>query len=412
MAEPIVTLTNREFTDDPIGAYARLREKSPLVRVGFPGGPPVWLITRNEETKAALSDPRLVVAYSNVPGHRGPSVVDLMVETLDLPDEFRDYVAANMMILDGEAHARQRRLVTPAFTARRIKEMRPRIEAISARLIETLARKGSGDLIEEYSSPLTGTVICELIGIDEADQPQIRKWMTEYADAGNGGDLETSARGIFEYTKKLIERRRAEPRDDMISALVHSRDEDGDRLTEAEIISAVLLVVNNGHHSTSHFIPNAVLALFDNPDQLALLRARPDALPHAIDELMRVANPVPTAGPRYATEDMEFAGFPICKGEALTSSLLSANYDPRVFPEPERCDVERVLPRGESHLAFGAGPHYCPGAALANLEGEIALDHLLLRRDSLEITVDRADLRYTEVSPGGARLLDALPVRL
>ncbi|MFI1004737.1 cytochrome P450 [Streptomyces galbus] len=410
MDEPIVSLTDPEFVEDPVCAYARLRERSPLVRVGFPGGPRVWLITRNEDIKTALNDPRLVVDHSNVPGHRGPSLVDQMVASLDLPDEFRDYVAANMMLKDGRDHARQRRLVTPAFTVRRIKELRPRIEEISARLLDDLARRGSGDLIEDYSSPLTGTVICELIGIDEADQPQVRTWMNDYADAD--ADLAESAQGMVDYVRELIVRRRADPADDMVSALVQTSDEDGDRLSEAEIISMVLLVVNNGHHSTSHFIPNAVLALLDNPDQLALLRARPEALPHAVHELMRVANPVPAAGPRYATQDLEFAGAAIRRGDALIGSLLSANHDPDVFPEPGRCDVERVLPRGQSHLAFGAGPHYCTGAALANLEGEIAIEHLMLRRDTLEVTVDRADLTYTEATPGGARLLDALPVRL
>jgi cytochrome P450 len=410
MAEPFVSLTNPEFTDDPIGAYARLREQSPLVRIGFPGGPPVWLITRNEDVKAALSDPRLVVDYSNVPGHQGPGIADQMVAALDLPDEFVPYVAANMMLKDGKDHARQRRLVTPAFSVRRIRALRPRIEEISAELVDALARKGSGDLIADYSSPLTGTVICELIGIDEEDQPQIREWMNEYT--APDADLAESGRGMVEYVKKLIKRRRAEPREDMVSALVQSTDDSGDRLSEDEIVSMVLLVVNNGHHSTSHFIPNAVLALFDHPEQLALLRARPEALPHAMHELMRIANPVPTAGPRYATEDMEFAGVPIRKGDALTGSYLSANYDPRVFPDPERCDVERVLERGQSHVSYGAGPHYCPGAALANLEGQIALDHLLIQRDSLEVTVAREELTYTEATPGGARLLDALPVRL
>ncbi|MEU0602281.1 cytochrome P450 [Streptomyces sp. NPDC006393] len=410
MAEPFVSLTNPEFTDDPIGAYARLREQSPLVRIGFPGGPPVWLITRNEDVKAALSDPRLVVDYSNVPGHQGPGIADQMVAALDLPDEFVPYVAANMMLKDGKEHARQRRLVTPAFSVRRIKALRPRIEEISARLLDALAAKGSGDLIEDYSSPLTGTVICELIGIDEADQPQVRKWMNEYT--APDADLAASGRAMVDHIKKLIARRRAEPAQDMISTLVQTSDENGDRLSEDEIVSMVLLVVNNGHHSTSHFIPNAVLALFDHPDQLALLRARPEALPHAVSELMRVANPVPTAGPRYATEDMEFAGVPIRKGDALTGSYLSANYDPRVFPEPERCDVERVLKRGQGHLSYGAGPHYCPGAALADLEARIALDHLLIQRDSLEIAVSRDALRYTEATPGGARLLNALPVRL
>lgn len=410
MSDPIVSLTNPEFTDDPIRAYADLREEAPLVRIGFPGGPRVWLITRNEDVKAALGDPRLVVDYNNVPGHQGPSVADQMAAALDLPDEFVPYVAANMMLKDGKEHARQRRLITPAFTVRRMKALRPRIEQISAQLLDALAEKGSGDLIEDYSSPLTGTVICDLIGIDEADQPQVRKWMNEYT--APQADLAASGQAMVDYIKDLIERRRAEPREDMVSALVEARDENGDRLNETEIISVALTTVNNGHHSTSHFIPTAVLTLFDNPDQLALLRAKPEALPHAIHELMRIANVVPTAGPRYATEDMEFAGCPIRKGDALTGSYLSANYDPRVFTDPETCDVERVLERGQAHLAYGAGSHFCPGAALANIEGEIALDHLLLQRDTLEVTVSRDTLRYTEATPGGARLLDALPVRL
>ncbi|MFE7183929.1 cytochrome P450 [Streptomyces erythrochromogenes] len=407
MAEPIVSLLDPEFTDDPIGAYARLREMSPLVRIGFPGGPPVWLITRNEDIGTALSDPRLVVDYQNVPGHQGPSLADHAIAALDLPDEFRDYLAANLMLVDGQYHSRLRRLVTPAFSARRMKALRPRIEEISAQLIDALVEKGSGDLIEEYSSPLTGTVICGLIGIDEADQPQVRKWMNDYANAN--ADIAASIRSLVDHVKKLIERRRAEPADDMISVLVQKGDEEGDQLTEAEIVSLVLVVVNNGHHSTAHFIPNAILTLFENPDQLALLRAKPEALPHAMYELMRVANPVPLAGPRYATEDMEFAGVPICKGDALTGSLHSANYDPSVFPDAERCDLERVPKRKESHVAFGAGPHYCLGAMLAYIEGEVALDHLLLQRDTLEIA---GSLTYHEPVAGGARPLSAFPVRL
>jgi cytochrome P450 len=410
MAEPIVSLLTPEFENDPIGAYGRLRETSPLVRIGFPGGPPVWLITRNEDIKAALTDPRLVTDASNVPGHQGPSMVDLMFASLDLPDEFRQYYTGNLMLQDGRYHARMRRLVTPAFTVRRINALRPRVEEISARLIEALARKGSGDLIREYSAPLTGAVICELVGIDEPDQPQVGQWMSGYIDADT--DLEKNARDLFEYTRKLIERRRAQPAEDMISTLVQAVDEDGDQLSEAEIISLVLVVINGGYHSTAYFIGTAVLTLLDNPEQLALLRARPEALPHAVDELLRIANPVPSAGARYATEDLEFAGVSICKGDALTGSIQSANYDPRVFPEPQRCDVERPVKRGEGHLAFGAGPHRCIGAALAELEGEVAINHLMLQRQSLEVTVSPGRLRYDEPVPGGARLLSALPVRL
>ncbi|MEU6647385.1 cytochrome P450 [Saccharomonospora sp. NPDC046836] len=407
MAEPIVSLLNPEFSEDPIAAYARLREMSPLVRVGFPGGPPVWLITRNEGIKAALSDPRFVTDTGNIPGHLGPSIADQAMVSLGLPEEFREYFTSNLMLSDGEYHARLRRLVRPAFTARRIKALRPRIEALSARLMDALAQKGSGDLIWDYSQPLTAGVICELIGIDEADQPQVREWMNEYASPDT--DFAAGTTGLFGYIKELIARRRAEPREDMISTMVQAMGEDDDRFTEAEIIAMTGLMVNAGYHSTAGFIGQAVLILLDNPDQLALLRAKPEALPHAMEELMRVANPVPVAGPRYATEDLEFAGTPVCKGDALTGSIESANFDPRVFRDPRRCDVERVLKPGEGHLAFGAGPHRCLGAALAYLEGEIALTHLMIERDSLEVA---GRLRYREPIPGGARLFTAFPVRL
>lgn len=410
MAEPIVSLLNPEFEDDPVGAFGRLREQGPLVRIGFPGGPPVWLITRSEEFKAAWSDPRLVTNISNVPGQEGPSIADQALASLDVPDELLRYFTSNLMLQDGPVHSRLRRLVAPAFSVRRIKALRPRIEEVSARLLDAFAKKGSGDLLREYATPLTGAVICELVGIDEEDQPQIRQWMDEYANIDR--DFTTSALSLFDYTKKLIERRRAEPADDMISTLVQTMDEDGDRLSEDEIISMVGVLVNGGYHSTAHFIPNAVLTLLDNPDRLALLRARPEALPHAINELMRIANPIPSAGPRYASEDMEVAGVPICKGDAVTGSLQSVNYDPRVFAAPERCQVDRVLKRGEGHLAFGAGPHRCIGAALAELEGEIAIDHLFLKHDTLELAVASRELRYRELIPGGARLFSKFPVRL
>ncbi|UPZ33540.1 cytochrome P450 [Streptomyces sp. LRE541] len=410
MAEPIVSLLDPEFEDDPVGALARLRERAPLARIGFPGGPPVWLITRGEEIRAALSDPRFVMDLGKVPGHQGMSIAEELLASLDLSEEIVDYSKSNLQAQDGENHARLRRFVASAFTVRRIEALRPRIEEISARLVDAFARKGSGDLLVEYATPLTCAVICELVGIDEADQPQVRTWMDEYTSADV--DFTTSIRGMFEYLRTLIARRRTEPADDMISALVQASDEDGDRLSEAEVISMVAVLVNAAYHSTAHFIPSAVLTLLDNPDQLALLRARPEALPHAVHELMRIASPIPTAGPRYATEDLEFVGVTVRKGDALTGSLMSANYDPRVFPEPERCDVERAVRRGEGHLAFGAGPHRCLGARLANLEGEIALDHLLLRRDSLEITVSRDKLRYRELIPAGARMFTAFPVSL
>ncbi|WP_018254302.1 cytochrome P450 family protein [Salinispora mooreana] len=406
MTEPVVSLMDPEFWNDPVSAYERLRGSGPLIRMGLPGVPPVWLVTSCEHVKSALSDPRFVVDAANVPGHHGPGIVDQMMAASGMPDEFRDYMT-NMMFTDGKDHSRLRRLVTPGFSARRIRAMRPRVDQIAGELVESLAEKGSGELIADFSAPLTTTVICELIGVDRADQAQMGAWMRDYTT----GERVVSGRAMVNYTRDLIERRRAEPADDMISAMIRSGDEAGDRLSDAEIIAMALLLINAGHHSTAQFIPNAVLVLLDHPEQLARLRAEPGQLPGAMDELMRLANPVPIATPRYATEDMEFAGVAVRRGEALTGSLEAANFDPERFPAPRQLDTGRDLGRGDGHLSFGAGPHYCPGAALARLEGEIALDHLLLRRDSLRLAVERDEVDYVDVSLG-LRMLSSLPVRL
>lgn len=408
--DQIVSLLSAEFEKDPVGALARLREKSPLVRVGYPGGQRVWLMTRSEEIRSVLSDPRFVVDAGKVPGHEGPSITEQMLATLDISDELRDSFGANLALEDGQSHARLRRFIAPAFTARRIKALRPRIEVLSARLLQDLAHKGSGDLLHEYAAPLTSGVICELIGIDEADQPRIRTWMGEYANAE--ADFTTSLQALCGHIKKLIERRRAEPADDVVSTLVHAVDADGGRLSDADVTSLAVNLVNAAYHAMNDFILNAVLILQENPDQLDLLRARPHALPQAVEELMRIAPSIPNAGPRYATQDMEIAGIPIRRGDVLTGSLHSANFDPRYFPRPEQCDVERAPKHREGHLSFGSGPHRCIGAALANLEGEVALDHLLIQRDGLRVTVSRSELEYREIIPGSARLLVSFPVSL
>ncbi|MFF4732251.1 cytochrome P450 [Streptomyces mirabilis] len=409
--EPVVSLLSPEFEDDPVGALARLRDRSPLVRVGFPGGERVWLVTRAEDIRKVMSDPRFVVDVSKVPGHEGPSLTEQMVATLDLSDELSDYFGANLMLEDGQSHVRLRRVLAPAFTNRRIEALRPRIEEISAQLLDTLERKGAGDLLHEYAAPLTITVICELIGIDEADQPQIRKWMAEYVNVE--ADFTSSLLGLCGHLKELLKRRRAQPANDLISTLVQAMDAEDVQLSEADAISLTVTLVNASYHAMNDFIVNAVLVLEENPDQLALLRADPTALPHAVEELMRIGSSISNAGPRYATHDMEFAGVPIRQGDALTGSIHSANFDPRYFPRPEQCDIQRRPKPGEGHLSFGAGPHRCIGAALANLEGGVAIDHLMLQRDSVKVAVSRSELTYRDTMPGGApRLLTSLPVRM
>ncbi|MFI7547027.1 cytochrome P450 [Actinoplanes sp. NPDC049599] len=405
MREP-VSLADPAFLDDPVRGFTRLRDHAPLVRIGMPGGPPVWLVTRYDEVKQALSDPRLVVDHARVPGHSGLSVVEQIIQAYGMPREFWEY-AANMTFMDGADHNRLRRLIVPVFTRRRITEMAPRVEKISRELLGKLTEAGGGDLIEDYSSPLTSTVICDLIGIDEADQPAMRRWMHEYT----GGNYADAALQMVDYTRHLIARRRAEPAEDMVSVLIRSAETAEDGLSEAEIVAMTLLMVNNGHLSTSHFIPNAILVLAGNPGELAKLRAQPELLPRALHELMRVTSPAQIATPRYATEDLEIGGVLVRRGEAVTGSLMSANFDPRVFPDPLRVDITRDTGRVENHIAFGAGPHYCTGAALGRLEGEVALRHLLLEDLSLSLAVDRDELEWQDVALA-VRLLKSLPVHL
>lgn len=407
MTERTLSLADPRFLDDPVGNYSRLRDGAPLVRIGMAGAPSVWLVTRFDDVRSVLTDRRFVVDVGKVAGYTGPSIVQQIMTAYGMPEQYWQY-ADNMTYADGDGLARLRRLIAPVFSARRTAAMRARIESTSEALLAELAAAGGGDLIADYSSPLTSSVICDLLGIDRADHPMVRHWMHEYTS----GDRLSSGLAMIDYTTSLIARRRALPADDMVSMMLGAGPEQtrGEPLSDGEIVAMVLLMVNNGHLSTAHFIPDSVLVFHDHPDQLALLRNRPDLMPRALHELMRVTSPAALATPRYAAEDVEIGGMPVRRGEAVTVSLQAANYDPDRFPEPERVDITRDPGRAEIHLAFGAGPHYCLGAALGRLEGEIALDHLLLRRTDLALAVPREHLRYVDVALA-VRLLEALPVR-
>lgn len=413
--EQVVSLLSPEFEEDPVGALARLRERSRLVRVGYPGGERVWLVTRGEDIRKVMSDPRFVVDARKVAGREGPSLTEQMFATFDVEEEvaaeLRGYFGANLMIEDGQSHVRLRRVLAPAFTVRRLEALRPRIEQISAELLAVLDRKGSGDLLNEYAGPLTSAVICELIGIDEADQPQVQEWLGEYINLK--ADFAASLLGLCRYLRDLLARRRAEPASDLISTLAQAMDAPDLQLVEADAIALTVTVVNAAYHAVNDFIVNAVLVLEDNPEQLALLRAAPETLPHAVEELLRIGSSISLAGTRYATTDMEFAGVRIREGDALTGSIHSANFDPRYFPRPEHCDFGRRPKAAEGHLSFGAGPHRCIGATLAGIEGAVAIDHLMLQRDTVKVAVSRSELKYRDTMPGGApRLLTSLPVRM
>jgi cytochrome P450 len=403
-----------ELLRDPFRGYSRLREQAPIVRAAFPGQTtPIWLVTRFDDVKLVLSDQRFVNNPASVPGGDVYNVREQLIEANGVPREYARYLFESVLDADGADHIRLRKLVSRAFTARRVSELRPRVEEITDDLLGKLADRaedGVADLIENFAYPLPITVICELVGIPEEDRPQWREWGRALVTMRRGAIAEP-LRAMIPYIQELIGRRRARPADDLLTGLIRAHDEDGDRLSDTEMITMVLTLVLAGHETTAHLIGNGTAALLAHPGQLAMLRADPGLMPRAVHELMRWCGPVQGTRIRYAAEDVEIGGIPIKRGEPVMAVLVSANYDPRRFADPERFDITREPDgRREVHVGFGHGLHYCLGAALARQEGEVALAALLRRFPGLEPAVALDDLER-QLLPVSWRLA-RLPVRL
>ncbi|MCE3553713.1 cytochrome P450 [Pseudonocardia sp. RS11V-5] len=404
-------LTDPELLADPWNAFGRLREQAPVLRSRFGLGgdeTPLWLVTRYADVRAVLGDPRFVNDPADVAGGRDPRK-ELMAAIGITPD-LAEYMTRSVIDADGADHTRLRKLVSRAFTVRRVGDLRPRVEEITAGLLEELAvAEQPVDLVEAYAYPLPITVICELVGIPEADRPNWHVWGRELVSA-DPERVPGALRATVDHIHDLVARRRAEPADDLLGAMLRAQEEDGDRLSEFELVTMVLSLVFAGHETTAHLIANSVAALLSHPGQLARLQAEPDLWPSAVNELMRLWGPVSLVRVRYATEPVEIGGVQIPAGAAVQPVLLSANGDPREFDDPETIDVGRRAERGEGHVGFGHGAHYCLGAALARQEGEVALRALFTRFPSLELAVPPEELVWQPVP--GSRRLTALPVRL
>jgi len=338
-------------------------------------------------------------------------------EQLGIPAEFTPYLTDTILDVDGVDHARLRKLVSRTFTVRRVNELRPHVEAIAADLLDGLPERV--DLLAEYAYPLHITVISELVGVPEADRPEWRKWATALVTM-NRETIPGAMRDMVAHCRDLITRRRTEPTGDLITGMVAAQEDDAevlspavahdsaDRLTDTEIVTIILTLVLAGHETTAHLVSNGTLALLQHPDQLDRLRRDPSLWPGAVDELMRFCGPVHVTRLRYATEDVELGGVTIHAGDAVQSVLVSSNFDPRVYEDPERLDVTRKpAGRGDGHVGFGHGAHYCLGAALARQEGEVALHALVDRFPALAL-----DGPTEWVPLPGSHRLTALPVRL
>ncbi|GHJ45294.1 cytochrome P450 hydroxylase [Catellatospora sp. TT07R-123] len=387
-----------EATREPHSVYARLREEAPVHEIALTADSTAWFVTRYDDARKALSDPRLTKDLGPMRLGGAPA----------FPDEIHNAVSKHMLSMDPPDHTRLRRLVSSVFTPRRVADLRPAVQRISDELLAGLDGADEADLLDAYAFPLPLQVICELLGVPMADRESFRNWSNTIV-AGAYAPPEETGKAIMAmvgYVRELIAARRAEPDDALMSALISATD-DGDRLTEDELTSMVFLLLIAGHETTVNLIGNGMHLLLGHPEQADRLRADPSLLPAAIEEFLRIESPVKTATVRLTKEPVDFDGVVVPAGAVVMVSLLSANHDPDAFGDPDRFDPART---DNQHLAFGHGLHYCLGAPLARLEAQIAINDLLTRFPKMRATRPLDELGWK----GGVllRALEGLPVVL
>jgi cytochrome P450 len=386
-----------EFSADPHPILAELRRTSPVRQVTLPTGEDVWLVTRYDDARQALTDTRL----------SKNRVESATVTSGLIPTELREAISADMLSSDQPDHSRLRRLVSAAFTGRRVESLRPRIQEITDDLLDAMAGRDRLDLIDEFAFPLPIRVICELLGIPTDNQDAFRAWSNVIvAGAASGDQLPPAVRSIVGYIRQFIADKRSHPADDLVSALI-AINHDGDRLTDNELSSMIFLLLIAGHETTVNLIGNGVFLLLSRRERWERLRAEPSLLPTTIEEILRFESPVQTSTFRVTTSAVELAGQQIPAGQMVLISLLSANRDDDRFTEPERFDLGR---RDSPHLAFGHGIHYCLGAPLARLEAHVALGALLTRYPQAQLAVPDTELSWR--SGVLLRSLTSLPITL
>ncbi|WP_327301489.1 cytochrome P450 [Streptomyces goshikiensis] len=386
------------FVADPFPLYRQLREDGPVRRVVIAGALDAWVVTRYEDGLAALSDSRL---SSDV---RDASDARLLRQ---LPTSGGEALMGNMLRSDPPDHTRLRRLVSKAFTAHRVAGMRPRIQAIADQLLDAVAPAGRADLVADFALPLPVTVISELLGVPLDDRHDFQRWtnriVTRGAEPPDPAVVNEAYQHMRAYVTELVRAKRAAPGDDLLSGLIAARDEE-QRLTEDELVAMVFLLLAAGHITTVNLISGGIAMLLTHPAQLDLLSSDPELLPGAIEEFLRYDGPVSPGIARFAREDVEIAGVTVPRGATVLIGSAIADRDPARFPDPERLDITR---QDNAHLAFGHGIHYCLGAPLARLEGQIAIAAALRRLPGLALAVAPDEIRWR---PGGLRGPESLPV--
>ena len=373
------------FLQDPYPAYDRIREETAIFSgPGRKGERPIWFLTRHADVRRVLRDRRL--------GRIDQQTVDRDAWGLPaLRDELADYYDVEhwaLVWLEPPNHTRIRRLVSKAFTLRRVAGLRPHIRELADRLLDPIVRRGRMDLVNDYAAPLSVQVIAELLGAPTAHWRQMLDWSSRITRMYefNTDDAQTrsaveACREFAQYCNELMQRRRDEPRDDLITALCFARTEDG-VLTDIQIVSMIISLLNAGHEASVNTLANGMLALVQHPDQWNLLVNGKVAPGTAVEELFRWDAPIQTFDRWVLADGYEVGGRSLRRHEQVTVLLGCANRDPRHFEDPNSFRIARGDP---THVSFGGGIHHCIGAPLARLELEVALARLVARCPRLEL---------------------------
>ncbi|MGM1065642.1 cytochrome P450 [Saccharothrix sp. Mg75] len=365
---------------DPSPEYRRMRDEQPVMRVRLPSGDAAWLVTRFADVRAVFADPRFSRAAAALPG-----APRLMPGVEGDPE--------SIVSKEGADHARLRRLVAPAFTARRMETMRSRVQATVDDLLAQVEAAGKpADLVGLYTSQLPIITICDLLGVPREDRDRFRHWSDAmfHSTADKLDEAVAARNALIGYLAAMVQARRANPSDDLLGVLIGHQDNDA--LTERELVSFAGGLIVAGYETTANRLANAVLILLGSPDQLALLREDPSRVPAAVEELLRFI-PGGAAGGlmRVATEDVEVAGTLIRAGEGVIAVTNSANRDGEVWADPDRFDITRAP---GPHTSFGHGAHHCVGAQLARIEMQVGLGSLFTRFPTLRLAVDESELPW------------------
>ncbi|PGW25224.1 cytochrome P450 family protein [Bacillus cereus] len=381
-----INLASAQFKEDAYEIYKESRKKQPILFVNQVEIGKEWLITRYEDALPLLKDNRLKKDWTNV--------FSQDTKNMYLSVDNSDHLTTHMLNSDPPNHSRLRSLVQKAFTPKMIAQLDGRIQRIADDLISDIERKGTLNLVDDYSFPLPIIVISEMLGIPKEDQAKFRIWShAVIASPETPEEIKETEKQLSEfitYLQYLVDIKRKEPKEDLVSALILAESE-GHKLSARELYSMIMLLIVAGHETTVNLITNTVLALLENPNQLQSLKDNPKLIDSAIEEGLRYYSPVEVTTARWAAEPFQIHHQTIQKGDMVIIALASANRDETVFENPEIFDITRENNR---HIAFGHGSHFCLGAPLARLEAKIAITTLFNRMPKLQIKGNREEIKW------------------